>query len=95
MDLEVPKMKNITVTVDDDTYRRARIWALERNTSISEIVRCILVTLPTRRNSQPAPPTRIQASAETETALIPIWGLAILQGIQKFEKAAAARPPRP
>ncbi len=31
-------MKNITVTVDDETYRRARIKAAERNTSVSALV---------------------------------------------------------
>jgi hypothetical protein len=28
------KMKKITVTVDDDTYRRVRIKAAEQNTSV-------------------------------------------------------------
>lgn len=32
-------MKNITVSVDDDTYRRARIKAAERDTSVSAMVR--------------------------------------------------------
>ena len=32
-------MKNITVTVDDETYRRARIKAAERDTSVSRMVR--------------------------------------------------------
>ncbi|HEX3653816.1 MAG TPA: DUF6364 family protein [Rhizomicrobium sp.] len=32
-------MKNITVSVDDDTYRRARIKAAERDTSVSQLVR--------------------------------------------------------
>ena len=32
-------MKNITVTVDDDTYRRARIKAVENDTSVSAMVR--------------------------------------------------------
>jgi uncharacterized protein YdaU (DUF1376 family) len=31
-------MKNITVTVDDETYRRARIMAAERDTSVSALV---------------------------------------------------------
>ncbi len=31
-------MKNITVTVDDETYRRARIKAAERDTSVSALV---------------------------------------------------------
>ena len=35
-------MKNITVSVDDDTYRRARIKAAERDTSVSALVRDFL-----------------------------------------------------
>jgi len=38
-------MKNITVTVDDETYRQARIKAAERNTSVSALVRDYLVAL--------------------------------------------------
>jgi plasmid stability protein len=32
-------MKNITVTLDDETYRKARIRAAELNTSVSAVVR--------------------------------------------------------
>jgi hypothetical protein len=32
-------MKNITVSVDDDTYRRARMKAAEQDTSVSALVR--------------------------------------------------------
>ena len=35
-------MKNITVSVDDETYHRARIRAAEQCTSVSAIVREIL-----------------------------------------------------
>ena len=38
-------MKNITVTVDDDTYRRARIKAAELETSVSALVKRYLVDL--------------------------------------------------
>lgn len=38
-------MKNITVTVDDDVYRRARIKAAERDTSVSALVRQFLIDL--------------------------------------------------
>jgi uncharacterized protein YdaU (DUF1376 family) len=38
-------MKNITVTVDDDTYRRARIKAAERDTSVSALVKGFLLEL--------------------------------------------------
>lgn len=38
-------MKNITVTVDDETYRRARIKAAELETSVSALVKGYLVDL--------------------------------------------------
>ena len=45
-------MRNITVSVDEDTYRRARIAAAERDTSVSALVKAYLEQL---------------ASKETET----------------------------
>ncbi len=38
-------MKNITVAIDDDTYRFARIKAAERGTSVSAMVREYLAGL--------------------------------------------------
>jgi plasmid stability protein len=38
-------VKNITVTVDDETYRRARIKAAENDSSVSALVRDFLVQL--------------------------------------------------
>jgi hypothetical protein len=38
-------MKNITVTVDDETYRMARIKAAEQDTSVSALVRRFLAEL--------------------------------------------------
>lgn len=38
-------MKNITVSVDDEVYHRARVRAAERRTSLSALVRGILVDL--------------------------------------------------
>ena len=40
---ETVQMKNITVTVDDDVHRRARIRAAERDTSVSAVVREFLI----------------------------------------------------
>jgi hypothetical protein len=39
-------MKNITVTIPDDSYRRARVWAAQHDTSISAVVRYLLETMP-------------------------------------------------
>jgi len=38
-------VKNITVTVDEETYRRARIRAAELDTSVSALVKRYLVEL--------------------------------------------------
>ncbi len=38
-------MRNITVAVDDDTYKRARIAAAERDTSVSALVKAYLEQL--------------------------------------------------
>jgi len=38
-------MKNITVSLDDETYRRARVVAAERDTSVSALVKQFLVEL--------------------------------------------------
>jgi hypothetical protein len=38
-------MKNITVSLDDETYRRARMIAAERDTSVSALVKGFLVGL--------------------------------------------------
>ena len=38
-------MRNITVSVDDDTYRRSRIRAAELDTSVSALVRGFLERL--------------------------------------------------
>ena len=38
-------MRNITVTVDDETYRRARVRAAEGDTSVSALVKGFLLDL--------------------------------------------------
>jgi len=38
-------VKNVTVSIPDDIYRRARIAAAERETSLSAMVRGFLMTL--------------------------------------------------
>jgi hypothetical protein len=38
-------MKNITVSLDDETYRRARMIAAQRDTSVSALVRRFLLQL--------------------------------------------------
>lgn len=43
-------MKNITVSVDEQTYRRARIKAAEQDTSVSALVKRFLVEFATEEN---------------------------------------------
>jgi predicted transcriptional regulator len=38
-------MKNLTVSLDDETYRRARMIAAQRDTSVSALVRRFLLDL--------------------------------------------------
>ena len=38
-------MKNITVSLDDETYRRARMVAAQRDTSVSKLVKGFLIEL--------------------------------------------------
>ncbi|HEY3850243.1 MAG TPA: hypothetical protein VGL87_04685 [Steroidobacteraceae bacterium] len=38
-------MKNITVSLEDDIYRRARMVAAERDTSVSALVKGFLISL--------------------------------------------------
>jgi hypothetical protein len=43
--LEFKTMRNITVTVSDETYLLARVWAAERDTSLSAVVQYLLQSL--------------------------------------------------
>jgi uncharacterized protein YdaU (DUF1376 family) len=43
-------VKNLTVSLDDDTYRRARIVAAQRDTSVSALVKRFLVELAAGEN---------------------------------------------
>ena len=63
-------MKNITVTVDDETYRRARIRAAECDTSVSAMVRNFL---------------RDVAEAETKTDGLKRRERALRDGIKRFK----------
>jgi len=61
-------MRNITVSISDETYREARIWAARNNTSVSAAVQYVLENLrtilrvrkpprqPRRNNRFPVPP---------------------------------------
>jgi len=46
-------MKNITITVDDDLYRRARIVAAQNETSLTALVRNYLESLAQKTEAAP------------------------------------------
>jgi hypothetical protein len=66
-------VKNITVTVDDETYRRARIRAAERDTSVSALVARFLTEL---------------AAAETDVERLKREERALRERIGRFRAAA-------
>ena len=43
-------MKNLTVSLDNETYRRARMIAAQRDTSVSALVKTFLVQLTSGEN---------------------------------------------
>lgn len=51
-------MKNITVSVTDDAYLDARIWAAQRETSLSKIVQYFITTLPRSERAERKFPKR-------------------------------------
>ena len=53
-------MKNITVSVDEETYRLSRVKAVEAGTSVSALVRGYLKTLVGRQSNGPAATERTQ-----------------------------------
>ena len=62
-------MKNITVSLDDETYRRARVRAAELDTSVSALVRQFLAQM---------------ASGESETARLKREERALRDTIDSF-----------
>jgi hypothetical protein len=58
-------MRNITVTIPDDSYRRARVWAAQRDTSISAVVKYLLETMPGISRANSAFPANKPNSANT------------------------------
>lgn len=73
-------MRNITLSISDETYRNTRIWAAENNTSISAAVEYLLDNLreilrgrklprqPRRNNRFPAP--LLQEFSREEIAMV-------------------------
>lgn len=62
-------MKNITLKIDDETYRRARIYAAEKETSLSALVRDYLEQVTSR-------PTEKEREEARRDAFQKLWDLA-------------------
>ena len=64
-------MKNITVSVDDETHRLARIRAAELETSVSALVRNYLKNLVDPRSRREAPDVpRVETARERRSRLL-------------------------
>ena len=63
-------MRNITVTVSDKAYCEARVWAAERDSSLSRIVQYLIQTLPNIRRAVIAFPVAKTTIQGPETASI-------------------------
>ena len=66
-------MRNITVTVQDETYREIRAWCAQRDTCVSHVVQDFLNDLPrlkeVRRFPLPAAPDRGSIGAQFDRLL--------------------------
>ncbi len=58
-------MKNITITLDDEIYRLARIKAAEQTTSVSALVKAFIIQL----TGEKGPETKFQRLQREEEAL--------------------------
>jgi len=61
-------MKNITVSVDEETYRKARIAAAERNSSVSRLVGDYLRSLAAARGNDSEDAARLFAALDKAKA---------------------------
>lgn len=57
-------MKNITLALDDQTYRRARIRAAEQNTSVSALVKQLLISTVQEPGRETPSATLLELAAE-------------------------------
>ncbi|MGB6742998.1 MAG: hypothetical protein WBE38_05005 [Terracidiphilus sp.] len=86
--MSAPTMPNITVTVSESAYRKARVWAAEHNTSVSAVVQyCIerLPRLPIAQKGAIATARRIKEPRPTGVATL----------AQALADHLAASPPPP
>lgn len=61
-------MKNITLSIDDETYRQARIQAAQQGTTVSALVRDYLNALSRRGATEPDKTTALFEALDQATA---------------------------
>ncbi|HVC48193.1 MAG TPA: hypothetical protein VND90_13200 [Terracidiphilus sp.] len=76
------KKRNVTIVIDEDLHRRVRVWAAQRNTTLSTVVRVLLETVPSMPRADQRFPVAGQAPASSPPAPQP-------------PPAAASAPPAP
>lgn len=64
-------MKNITLALDEDTYRNARIAAARRDTSVSSLVKQYLQTLAATEAPTERPATELETLLQEITSRHP------------------------
>jgi hypothetical protein len=83
------KTRNVTIAIDEDLYRRARVWAAERDTTLSTVVSVLLATVPTMARAAQRFPLPGQAPAS------PTPAPARTPPAPQPPSAAASAPPPP
>jgi hypothetical protein len=65
-------MRNITVSLPDETYINVRVWAAQRDTSLSTVVEYLLRTLPNIQHAvSKSPVTAIDNSGSKPVSSAP------------------------
>ncbi len=65
-------MRNLTLAIPDDVYLRARVWAAQRDVSLSAVVRYLLGTLPGIKRAASAFPVAEPNQAPTASSQTPV-----------------------
>jgi hypothetical protein len=65
-------MRNLTLAVRDSTYLNARVWAAERDSTITSVVRYMLENLPSNNSADRAFPPPTLSSSNRRTRILRI-----------------------
>ena len=64
-------MRNVTITMNDEAYRKARVWAAEHDTNISAAVKYILDRLPRLSVAQQGFPLKTPSATQATPSATP------------------------